>query len=195
MKKCSRYLDVLNDSQIDDSGCWQDIIVHAQKCPDCSADMKLRTQMLEMLAEQPEPEYPENLHGAIMENLVPGKESVVGETGFISRALDFILQPLEIIIPVACLVMFAFLIKVEKDTPENTGKYRMTASVRPVKEDHQSSLEPTGQKLERVTVVEVNDFLKQLEEFKRLHPDARQPDKTHKPEIKLVNDFQQWGTP
>lgn len=191
MKKCSRYIDALEDSSVKDPGSWQDVVVHAGKCPDCSSAMKLRSQMLELLAETPEPQYLGNLHRAIMESVEnDGNDAQTSSLrSFFGKLFDSVLQPLEVIIPVACLIMFAFLVQIDKDSHEETNKYRMASTVKPVeKKPTAMAVKLEDSQLEKVTVAEVKDFLKELEEFRRTHPESQQPIKTFGPAVQLVND-------
>lgn len=193
MKKCSRYIDALEDSSVKDPGCWQDVVVHAGKCPDCSSAMKLRSQMLELLAEVPEPQYPVNLHGMIMESIGSDGTDLQPSSirSFLGKVFDSVLQPLEVIIPVACLIMFAFLVQIDKDSHEESKQYRIVNTGRPVEKSPAGiAVKPEGSHLEKVTVAEVKDFLRQLEEFRRTHPESQQPVTTYAPAVQLVNDKQ-----
>jgi hypothetical protein len=138
--------------------------------------------MLEMLAETPQPDYPDNLHATIIEGLEKsGSRGNIenGELSWFDRFYELTVQSMEVVIPVACLVMFAFLVQIEREPQDSSAVM--------VKADSES--------LETVTSDEVNDFLQQLEEFKRNHPDDVPVVSPLKPEIRLVNDQQFWRRP
>jgi hypothetical protein len=201
MKKCNRYIDALEDGIEGNQAAWQDVLVHAGKCSDCSSDMRLRTMMLEMLAETPQPDYPDNLHATIIEGLEKsGSRGNIenGELSWFDRFYELTVQSMEVVIPVACLVMFAFLVQIEREPQDSSATMRIAAAPYNKQKHRQNEtvmVKADSESLETVTSDEVNDFLQQLEEFKRNHPDDVPVVSPLKPEIRLVNDQQFWRRP
>ena len=188
MKKCCRYLDALDQNAQEDTSLWQDILMHASRCPDCSLDMQFRGEMLEKLAELSEPLYPRSLNQLIIEAL-PDNAANRGdeeESGVFSRWLDRFLLPVEVMVSAACLLMFVFLMhtgltsqSADDQLPLRHKSDSLKASALPPIENND---------LEKVSGAEVKDFLARLEEFKRLHPDKPTEAQNLTPVIELAND-------
>lgn len=190
MKKCCIYLDALESGTSEDAAAWQDVLMHASRCPDCATDMKKRSEILEMLAEMPEPDYPTVLHSAIMSAITDpdGTSETEGEPGLLSRIFDRLLQPVELAVSVACLVMFVFLMQVD-----HSSSFEMRSSRPSVGRQMAARGNPqpavSSQTLETVSAAEVDQFLRQLEEFNRTHQGQRHPQIDYTPEMRLVNDM------
>ncbi len=191
MKKCNRYLDALDQNAQEDSSLWQDVLMHAARCADCSFDMQVRTEMLEKLSELPEPVYPSTLHEEIT-NAV--KESGVGEieetdSGFLARLFDRFLQPVEILVPAACILMFVFLIQLNHEAVYEGQSRILSGGQNRSSVVKMASLPAVGdQELEKVSGEEVREFLDKLEEFRRAHPESHDEMQHSVPAIELVND-------
>ncbi|HNX77379.1 MAG TPA: hypothetical protein PLM07_02745 [Candidatus Rifleibacterium sp.] len=188
MKKCCRYLDALDQNAQEDSSLWQDILMHASRCPDCSLDMQFRGAMLEKLAELPEPAYPRSLNQLIIEALPDNAANPKDEedSGVFSSWFDRILLPVEVMVSAACLLMFVFLMHTAftSHSPGDQLLHRhrsvnLKVSALPAIENND---------LEKVSGAEVKDFLARLEEFKRLHPDKPSESQNLTPAIELAND-------
>ncbi len=190
MKKCCIYLDAIDNATADDGSVWQDVLMHASRCPDCASDMKRRSEILEMLAEMPEPSYPGVLHSAIMSGIADTISHGEGdaEPGILSRFFERLLQPLELAVSAACLVMFVFLMQIDHSSPLEirTSRSAVGKQITAVAGQNQAV---SSQTLETVSVAEVNRFLQQLEEFNRSHREQRQPQIDYTPELRLVNDL------
>ncbi len=190
MKKCNRYLDALDQNLAEDSARWQDVLMHAGRCPDCSSDIKFHTGMLERLAETPPPAYPAGLHENIMQAVGSNASAPeAADEGILAWLFDRFLQPLELAVPAACLLMFVFLVQLNHE-PEK-GSAAMQAYVSRAKSQslRVAELPPADpDSLEHVSGAEVKEFLARLEEFNRDHPQEPGSDKALLPSIELVND-------
>jgi hypothetical protein len=190
MKKCCIYLDALDKGIPEDASAWQDVLMHASRCPDCATDMKRRSEILELMAEMPEPEYPAVLHSAIMSGVAEAETRTEpdDETGWFARLFDRLLQPVELAVSLACLVMFVFLLQVDHSTPFATRPVRpATGGQLAARVDNAQPV--SSQTLETVSASEVDQFLLQLEEFNRSHQGQSQPQIGYTPELRLVNDL------
>lgn len=191
MKKCNRYLEALDQNAAEDSAHWQDVLMHASRCPDCSSDIKLRAEMLEKLAEAPPPPYPEDLHAGIMAAIAQnhGINASGDEPGLISRLFEKFLQPIEIAVPAACVLMFVFLMQINYEPGNDNSQLKaMTGAPRGQVVRLAELPPPEPGTLEHVSREEVKDFLVKLEEFRRDHPDEQVPSRPYLPAIELVND-------
>jgi hypothetical protein len=193
MKKCCIYLDALENRSSEDAAVWQDVLMHASRCPDCATDMKQRSEMLEMLAETPEPEYPSLLHSAIMTNIEDAgrSSSAEAEPGLLARLFDRMLHPVELVVSLACLVMFVFLMQLDHQQQVGSRPVVRSAalSVKQPAPRISRPRSPGRPQLETVSAAEVDQFLRQLEDFNRTHPEQRQPQIGFTPELRLVNDL------
>lgn len=198
MKKCNRYLEAIENNSDQDKSLWQDILMHASRCPDCGADMKLRSEMLEIIAELPEPEYPDNLHEAIMKEIsAPALKNTEDQSSrWQNFFLEGILRPFELVLPVACLIMFVFLIQLESQNDSSAHlSFKPAATQASAKKEADAmKAKIDNDQLEKVSEEEVDLFLQQLAEFRKNHPESVEPIKNPMPEVRLVND-QMWRTP
>lgn len=198
MKKCSRYLDAIENNIEQDKPAWQDILVHASRCPDCSADMKLRAEIFEVIAELPEPDYPENLHSLIMHEVQINKtrKGDDQENHWSARFFDIFLRPFELVLPAACIVMFVFMLQVDEQTHLSEKTRHIADSRSGITESKSPGMlvQAGGDELEKVTAAEVDVFLRQLAEFRKNHPEATESVKNYRPEIRLVDD-RSWSRP
>ncbi|MBU1107894.1 MAG: hypothetical protein KKB51_14570 [Candidatus Riflebacteria bacterium] len=192
MKKCCIYLDALEEISREDSAAWQDVRMHAGRCPDCATDMRLRGDLLEFMAEIPEPDYPAALHSTIMGNLEDARKN--GDTddtpSWLSRFFERMLQPLELVVSVGCLVMFMFLMQIDHSSQFNLKPVRpalLAGKSIPGRTGNRQP--PETQALETVSAAEVDQFMRQLQEFNRTHPAQRRPQIDYTPELRLVNDL------
>lgn len=191
MKKCSIYLDALEKELTRDA--WQDVLMHASRCPDCAADMKMHGEIRELLASVPEPEFPAHLHSTIMSgiaDLANGNEHA-NEPGWFTRAFDRLLQPVELAVSLACLVMFVFLMQLD-----HSPQIRVVAKRPSLRSSGQLAARPqtlpavaASQTLDAVSHAEVDQFLQQLAEFNHAHRQQQQPSIDYTPELRLVNDL------
>lgn len=191
MKKCNRYLDALDQNAQENSSLWQDVLMHAARCSDCSLDMQVRTEMLEKLSETPEPPYPASLHQDILDAVRDSNNgaSDENESWFLGRLFDRFLQPVEILVPAACILMFVFLIQLNHDSvSENRSRNIFGGQSRNHAVKMAALPEDSDQELEKVSGEEVREFLARLEEFRRAHPDSQSDIQQTIPEIELVND-------
>ncbi|MDD3146797.1 MAG: hypothetical protein PHD82_05800 [Candidatus Riflebacteria bacterium] len=198
MKKCTRYLDALDHQENENSALWQDLLLHASRCPDCALDMKVRTEMLEKLAETPEPMFPADLHQSIL-NTVSGPLSastVDDEPGFLERLFEKFLQPFEILVPAACILMFVFLLQLNAESGADSTQKHLTRAQPKARAFKVAQLpSPEQGSLEHVSGEEVKAFLARLEEFRREHPEEPLPTAAYVPDIELVNDGNLWRKP
>ena len=111
MKKCSIYLDYVNSDNYDenDKESMKDVIAHSLHCTDCSYDRKIREEMLQKLADFPEPEFPSNLHEILISSAFDKEVEVDEKVDFITRFFTNLLRPMEIAIPLACIIMLCFM--------------------------------------------------------------------------------------
>lgn len=198
MKKCSRYLDALDKNAAANSAGWQDILVHACKCPDCSTEMRFRSEMLEKLSEVNEPPYPADLHETIMSSIAAssGSNREAEDYGLFNRLLEQFLQPLGITVSLACVLMFVVLIQLNYEADSTKTVVRVAQL--PASSQTRKVLSgpvPDETTLEHVSSAEVKDFLVKLEEFRRAHPDELTPGATFMPGVELVDDKQLWREP
>ncbi len=196
MKKCNRFFDAIESGSFNENSAeWQDLIFHAGRCPDCATAMHGRRQLLENLSLLPEPDYPAGLHQLIMEQVEQAgskrSDSENSGAGIIAKFLDFSLRPLEFAIPLACLLMFVFLMEINETADEDISLQHAVVARQNVSEKI-NAVNPVVNKLEKVEVAEVNEFLRQLEEFRRLHPESIESEKTYAPSVELVNDVRYW---
>ncbi|OGK08953.1 MAG: hypothetical protein A2W80_17585 [Candidatus Riflebacteria bacterium GWC2_50_8] len=192
MKKCCLYLDALENKSSEDAAIWQDVLMHASRCPDCSTDMKRRSEMLELMAEMPEPAYPAVLHSAIMANIEDAGRAADSETepGWLARLFDRMLQPVELAVSLACLIMFVFLMQLDHQQQPGIRPVRsLSLAVKPLAAGNEPHQSVAKQPLATVSAAEVDQFLRQLEDFNRTHPAQRQPQIGFTPELRLVNDL------
>lgn len=197
MKKCSRYLDALDQNAAEDSALWQDLLVHAGKCPDCSTDMQFRALMLEKLAESGEPHYPSDLHQSLIAAVEDGAAGDGNEEqGLLERLFDKLLSPLEATVSLACVLMFVFLIQLnhESGSPSAAARPLQLAARRPGISAVDKPA-PDTDSLEHVSSAEVKDFLAKLEEFRRAHPQEPSAGQVLTPEVELANYNQLWREP
>jgi len=190
MKKCNRYLDALDQNLAEDSARWQDVLMHASRCPDCSSDIKFHTEMLEKLAETPPPAYPAGLHENIMQ-AIDGDHNVSesSDEGLLAWLLDRFLQPLELAVPAACLLMFVFLVQINHEPEKGSAAVQAYAARSKNQAVRVAELPPADpDSLEHVSGAEVKEFLARLEEFNRAHPQESGSEKILPPSIELVND-------
>jgi len=190
MKKCNRYLDALDQNLAEDSARWQDVLMHASRCPDCSSDIKFHTEMLEKLAETPPPAYPAGLHENIMQAVASdGNDSGSSGEGALAWLLDRFLQPLELAVPAACLLMFVFLVQINHEPEKGSAAVQAYAARAKSQTVRVAELPPADpDALEHVSGAEVKEFLARLEEFNRSHPQEPGSVNTALPSIELVND-------
>lgn len=191
MNKCSRYLEALDNNAADDSSLWQDVLMHAGRCPDCSSDMQLRTQLIEKLSEIEQPDYPCNLHERIMTAVDRSDSSSApaddNDQGIVDILFEKFLQPLEIIVPAACIAMFIVLMQINYAPETENLKFKPTGKTQAVRIAELPPLEPGS--LEHVSGEEVRDFLVRLEEFRKTHPDdTTVTTSRYLPAVELVND-------
>ncbi|MDD2997858.1 MAG: hypothetical protein EOM80_00115 [Erysipelotrichia bacterium] len=198
MEKCTRYLDALDKNAADDSSEWQDVLIHAGKCPDCATAMNVRAEMLELLAGQPEPEYPDILHESIVAavNASKNHRHDGSEPGFFGRIFEQFLPSLEIAVSVACLLMFVVLIQLEKDHITDVTKAKpFRVATKTATGVIAKAPELDKESLEHVSSEEVKEFLDRLKEFRRIHPDKPSQGADFSPEVQLVNDNNFWRQP
>jgi len=190
MKKCNRYLDALDQNLADDSARWQDVLMHANRCPDCSSDIKFHTEMLEKLAETPPPAHPATLHASIMQAIGnSGINSESSDEGPLAWLLDRFLQPIELAVPAACLLMFIFLVQINHEPEKGSAAVQAYAARAKSQTVRVAELPPADpDSLEHVSGAEVKDFLVRLEEFNRAHPQEPGSENAVLPSIELVND-------
>lgn len=193
MKKCCIYLNALENNTSENTTAWQDVLMHAGRCPDCASDMHRHGEILEIMADMPEPEYPNLLHSSIMAGIAdaaacPAKAD--DESGWLARVFERLLQPVELAISLACLVMFVFLMQVDHSPQLSVRPARSSAvsASRQVVRSDQDAAVASG-KLEAVSPAETDQFMRQLEEFNRTHREQRYPSMDYTPELRLVNDL------
>ncbi len=191
MKKCCMYLDALENKSAENAAAWQDVLMHAGHCPDCASDMRCHGEILEIMSDMPEPEYPTILHSSIMAGITDAAADPEPEPGWLACAFDRLLQPVELAVSVACLVMFVFLMQVDYSSSQSSLRPTRQSAVSTNKlvyrSDQNSSV--ASQTLEAVSPAEINQFMRQLEEFNRTHRQQRQPAIDYTPELRLVNDL------
>ena len=189
MNKCSRYLDALDKNAAEDSSLWQDTLLHATRCPDCSADMQLRSELLEKLSETTPPDYPGNLHESIMAAVSRSEDSNSDndEQSIIDKLFERLLRPLEIIVPASCIAMFIVLMQINYSPEGEEQKFKPAKNTQSIRVAELPPLEPGT--LEHVSGEEVREFLVKLEEFRRSHPDETTAAPVrYLPDIELAND-------
>lgn len=181
MKRCKQYLDSLEN---DNQNSIYEAESHASHCSDCSFDKKINDKMLMVLNNLSEPEYPENLHELIMNASLDKKTDSSEEQSLYEKLSTLLLKPLEIVAPIACLVMLICMIQI--NTSENSeileGQIQPKTSFKVEK----ASVPQNAEALEKVSPEEVKEFLAKLDEFKKLHPDNSILNNNL--DIRLVND-------
>jgi hypothetical protein len=182
--KCDRLVDWLEEhGEANMSGEWESLVAHAKTCPDCGLFLQRRAEMLETMRFLPRPAVPAGLTERIMAEVELTDRSDVEETGDGERRgwgdlLMAWLTPVEVVLAGVCLFMAMNLFfppgRPTVDggmagTKSSAGTFALIPNSPPAK-----SLPPRpvpGESLVRLSDREVLDFMKKLEEYRRLHPE------------------------
>lgn len=190
MKKCSIYLDFVNSDNFDenDIDAMKDVIAHSLHCTDCSYDRRIREEITQNLKNYPEPDYPETLHELSINVDYDRKTNSTEQFDYINRFLINILKPMEVAIPIACVIMLCFMIQLN-DNSSNDGiqieNYQSPSALQKIKiAEASDNINEDG--LQKVSSEEVKEFLAKLDEFERLHPESKTLNKSYKPDFRLV---------
>lgn len=190
MKKCSIYLDFVNSDTFDenDMEAMKDVIAHTLHCTDCSYDRRVREELTQNLRNYPEPDYPENLHELAVNIDYERKPNSNEQFDYINRFFMNLLKPMEVAIPLACVVVLCCMIQIN-DNSSNDGvlleNYQKPNVLQKIKiAEASDNINENG--LQKVSSEEVKEFLAKLDEFERLHPESKTLNKIYKPDIRLV---------
>ena len=190
MKKCSIYLDFVNSDTFDenDMEAMKDVIAHTLHCTDCSYDRRVREEITQNLRNYPEPDYPENLHELAVNIDFDRKTNSNEQLDYINRFFMNLLKPMEVAIPLACVVVLCFMIQIN-DSSSNEGvqleNYQKPNVLQKIKiAEASDNINENG--LQKVSSEEVKEFLAKLDEFERLHPESKTLNRSYKPDIRLV---------
>ena len=189
MKKCEKLLDYLECNDVNEnSKTWLDIKEHAKKCPDCSVDLELRLQISKALDESSDIAYPYKLHDNIMQSIEIGED--YSEPTPFEQFIGNLLVPLQYAFVAVSIYLFISLsslpIKTQIAHPafhkhgfSVAGSIAKLQTIQPAKPEQ----------LAKVSPEEVKDFLKKLNEYKRLHPEINKGYKTdlNKPLLELAS--------
>ena len=111
------------------------------------------------------------------------------EAGALAWLLDRFLQPLELAVPAACLLMFVFLVQINHEPEKGSAAVQAYAARAKSQTVRVAELPPADPDApEHVSGAEVKEFLARLEEFNRSHPQEPGSVNTALPSIELVND-------
>ena len=191
MKKCDVYINFVNSDSHDenDESSYYDILKHSENCADCSFDRKIREQLLESLANQPAPAYPENLHELTMSSIETSEKVESEFENYLGTLFMNILKPLEIAVPAACIIMLYFMVQLNSSNEyENTQiAQNQSSSMQKIRiAEAKDNVKEEG--LQKISTEEVEDFLVKLDEFQRLHPESITSKSYNNRQIKLVTD-------
>jgi hypothetical protein len=178
--KCTKLADWLDEHGEELAHpAWQDLLAHSRFCPDCSLFLKNRSVVLTTMREAPPPQPPIELKAHILAAIewtapgaTPAPEVDSPEPG--ESWIDSWLTPLQVAAVAGCVLLtVSFAVRTMQSSrlsPEEKlrvavaqPKVRPTPVSRPVVE--------SGEKMARLSDTEVADFLKRLEEYRRLHPE------------------------
>lgn len=179
MKKCSRYVDFLEKNGALGSADWQDILVHAKKCPDCSLDMKIRSETMLICQSLKESEQPAHLHQYIMQGIdLASKENDTSTFAvpLFERAFSMLLRPLEFSLSLATILVIGFLLTL--DYTDSASKQSVSITAKQAVHQSNKTEEANPYKLEKVSEEEVEEFLVKLDQFKKDYPEFYHNKKT-----------------
>ena len=176
--KCNR-MEVWFELPRDDLHCteWENLLVHAQSCPDCALYQRQRCEMLVALSDIEKPSIPHDLHQSILEYIdLSGNQETT--TSPIIEWVEQFLRPVEIGLSLACICMIIALFTLDSPSVLKSREPGATARARkrttfsvaqaPLINDTFSTQE--GEKLAQVSSDEVAEFLKKLRKYREMHP-------------------------
>ena len=192
MKKCSIYLDFVNSDTFDENNmeAMKDVIAHTLHCTDCSYDRRVREKITNNLINYPEPDYPENLHEFAV-NIDFNKNNSNEKLDYINKLFLGLLKPIEVAIPLACIVILCFMIQINDNSSNDSiqiENYQTPRALQKIKiAEASDNINEDG--LQKVSSEEVKEFLAKLDEFEKLHPESKTfNNKIYKQDIRLVGN-------
>lgn len=181
MNRCKLYLDSLER----DEKTVAEAEEHAKHCSDCSFDKKFDDRIQFVLNNLAEPEYPDNLHEILVNTYKDKDSSNIEEQNFLEKLSMFLLKPIEIIAPIACVIMLICMVNLNSNsnTEELEKKSAKFASA-----NVEKTFVPINKEgLEKVSPEEVKEFLAKLDEFNKQHPENKRIHNNNL-DIRLVTD-------
>lgn len=191
MKKCDVYLKFINSESFDENNinAFSDILKHTESCADCSFDKRIREQLMDNLSNQPEPNYPENLHKIVMSSLDSSEQSESKLENGLGDLFMNLLKPLEIAVPAACIIMLFFMIQLNSSNEYEIAQLEQpqSSSMQKIRiAEAKDNLNEEG--LQKISSEEVEEFLIKLDEFQRLHPESVTTNRNNNRTFRLVTD-------
>ncbi len=177
--KCTRFEDWLELHGEEPPGpAWEDILLHAQTCPDCALARKHRSELLETLRHLPAPDAPPHLRTMIALALDEPPVQESEGPGWFDEVLEPWLRPLQVGLALACLVMVVFLGTLPREVPisPHSARGRLVAQTpTPPPPATVVAAQPSAERPVNISPAEVAAFMKRLEEYRRLHPEMELP--------------------
>lgn len=173
--KCTRLADWLETKdELLVGPEWETELCHARSCFDCSSFLKRRGELIETLENLPPPPIPLDLHERIVQTLEFSKVSEVSEP---SPIFDKLLVPIQIVAAAVCLFAAVNLVnKPLKPFPDREDLRNNSASIRQINAKSREVRKPKpGESLVRLSDTEVRDFMKKLDNYRKLHPEMNPP--------------------
>ena len=175
--KCVRIADWLEKhGEEAPGGEWENLLVHTRSCPDCALTLRHRSQLLEALKSMPEPEIPTDLKQNILAQLELGTEPNEERPPIFDRLIDLLLPPLQLAVAGACIFFFVgVLFNPHSRQPSDQFQRLRIAAAKPAPARKSTSLPLKGESLVRLSDEEIAAFMKNLQDYRRLHPEMNTP--------------------
>lgn len=185
--KCEKLADWFDEhGDSTEKPGWQDVLLHAQRCPDCSLFLRQRHELLELLAQHPEPSYPPDMHRSIWQaiDLFPAPEPDDTQTfadreTLLDRLMTGWARPLQMALSIACVAMTLQLTVMPTSSVPITAKSKVQNGSQSQTANFQAQTLPRSvrnpQQLPSVSPAEVKAFLDKLEAYRREHPEMDHP--------------------
>lgn len=185
---CTRIADWFEKRGGEDpSPEWEELMVHSKSCAECSLILKQRRVIFETMRALPDPEFPPGLHGDIMDTIALAcsdheekhPEGIID--GISSLLTGYAKFGSAVAVMTAVIVIVSLILPSGKPYeffPHVTGTSGKTHLVKKtVQVDEKGSLV-------KLSPDEVKEFMRRLEEYRKLHPEMEIP--TAYPGARLV---------
>jgi len=173
-QKIADWLEIHGEEQIGSE--WENLLVHARSCPDCSLYLKQRGTIFEAMKQMSDPPLPIGLKEMILENIAQVEEFSDSSSSPSRDWIDYFLPPLQLVATGICLVVILGLLFPYQKLGTQKGSPEMKISfVTLAAKQEEKPVPKQGESLVRLSPQEVNDFMRKLEEYRRLHPEMDTP--------------------